>query len=268
MAMTHTAASLPLDRYPQLALGGIRIDAIESAGVDDLLRPLLRRPGPHHVITVNANYLRSAASNPRLQQVIEDASLVVPDGMPLVWAMKLRGARVGRRITGHDLTESLIRLSVSEGISLFFLGAAPGVAAEAAARVRRRHPAVSIAGVYSPPESAYPFPAGENERMISAINTSAADAVLVALGCPKQDLWLADNKHALNASLAVGVGCVLDVLAGGVSRAPGWVQSAGVEWLYRLYQEPRRLATRYARDAAFLSRVFVRGALEASRPGR
>lgn len=258
--MTHAITSLPFRRYPQFALGGVRIDAIESKSVDDLLRPLLRRSGADHVITVNANYLRAASSNARLREIIDEAALVVPDGMPLVWAMKMRGAGVGRRITGHDLAASLVRLSVVEGVSLFFLGAGPGVAAEAAARIRERYPAVRIAGVYSPPQSTYPFPGDENERMVSAINASNADAVLVAFGCPKQDHWIADNKSRLSATLTVGVGCVLDVLAGEVSRAPGWVQASGIEWAYRLWQEPRRLAVRYARDAVFLSRIFATGA--------
>ena len=266
--MTQSAPSLPLSKHPQQALAGIRVDAIQSVVVEDLLRPLLCRPEPHHVITVNANYLRSAASHPRLRQIIEQASLVVPDGMPLVWAMRMRGAHVGRRITGHDVTAALFRLSASEGVSLFFLGAAPGVAAEAAERARRQYPGVTIAGQYSPPVSAYPFSDDENERIISTINESGADAVLVAFGCPKQDMWIDDNQRALNARLTVGVGCVFDVLAGEVSRAPGWVQKAGLEWMYRLYQEPHRLAVRYAGDAAFLSRIFVSRAWGASGPTR
>lgn len=217
-------------------------------------------PGCAHVVTANIEYVRRAASDEQLRRIVNSAALVVPDGMAVVWAAKAAGAPVSRRLTGHDLVQSLVELSTSEGVSLFFLGAAPGVGEHAAGNLRERYPGVRIAGVYSPPLCAYPFPEEEDRRMVEAVNSSGADALLVALGCPKQDLWIAFHRDELRVSLAMGVGCVLDVLAGTVRRAPAWLQVAGLEWLYRLSREPRRLWRRYLQDAAFMSLLLYQGA--------
>lgn len=259
-------AAPPLGR---VTLAGVRMDVAGGLGPKELLRPLLASQACQHVITANVDYLRLAAGDDRLREVVATAALVVPDGMPVVWAERLSGAAVSRRVTGHDLTWALAELSESEGLSLFLLGAAPGVAAKAAEALRRRHPAVRVAGVYSPPDSRYPFPEDEDRRMIQAVNSSGADALLVALGCPKQDLWLAAHRDELRASVAIGVGGVLDVLAGTRARAPRWLQAAGLEWLYRALQEPRRLLPRYGKDAVFVAALFARAALQrVSRPSR
>lgn len=248
-------------RYPQMSLAGVRVDAVDGHGAKDLLRPLLEEPGCHHVVTAHLQYLRQAASDAHLRQIVNTAALVVPDGMPVVWAGKVSGAPVSQRVTGHDLVQALVELSASEGVSLFFLGAAPGIGEQAARSLRQRYPSVRIVGVYTPPICTYPFPEEANRRMVETINSSGADALLVALGCPKQDLWIAAHREELRVSVAVGVGCVLDVIAGATRRAPGWLQAAGLEWLCRLYQEPRRLWRRYLLDAAFLSRLLFRSAL-------
>lgn len=255
--MTAIAERLTVGRLPRVRLAGVRLDVVDGLAPEDLLRPLLRQPVCQQVVTANANYLRLAAENAELRSIIEGATLVVPDGTPLVWATRLAGARASRRVTGHDLTQALARLSASEGFSLFLLGAAPGVAQRASETMHRLSPGVLIAGTYSPELSAYPFPEEEDKRMLEEVNESGAAAVLVALGCPKQDRWLAAHLGQLRPSLAIGIGGVLDVMAGDVGRAPGWAQRAGMEWLYRAFQEPRRLLPRYFRDAVFLSRVLL-----------
>jgi N-acetylglucosaminyldiphosphoundecaprenol N-acetyl-beta-D-mannosaminyltransferase len=241
----------------RLSLAGVRMDAVNGLGPKDLLRPLLASARCQHVITANVEYLRRAAGDERLREVLAGAALVVPDGMHVVWAAKIAGAEVSRRVTGHDLTQALAEMSASEGVSLFLLGAAPGVADRAAAALRDRYPGVRIAGTYSPPDCPYPFPEGEDRRIVEAVNASGARALLVALGCPKQDLWLAAHGNDLKASVAIGVGGVFDVLAGTRRRAPGWAQTAGLEWVYRMMQEPRRLLPRYVKDALFVSKLFV-----------
>lgn len=249
-------------RCPQVRIHGVRVDAVavDGLGAKELVRPLLREPGCHHVVTLNLEHLRRAASDARLRQIINSSSLVVPDGMPVVWAAKISGAPVSQRVTGHDLARALVELSASEGISLFFLGAAPGIGERAARNLRRRYPTVRIAGVYAPPICPYPFPEEEDHRMVETINASGADALLVALGCPKQDLWLAAHRDELRVSVAISVGGVLDVMAGAAGRAPRWLQAVGLEWVYRLFQEPRRLWSRYLRDATFLLPLLYRGA--------
>lgn len=260
--MTQLAERSATSHLRQVFLAGVRLDAAEDVGPTDLLRPLLGADSCQHVITANADYLRLAAGDPALREVVNSAAMVVPDGMPLVWAAKLSGTRVSGRVTGHDLTRALAELSAGEGISIFLLGAAPGVAEAAAGALKRGYPGARIAGVYSPPDCPYPFPEDEDRRMLEAVNDSGADALLVALGCPKQDLWLASHRGDLKAAVAIGVGGVFDVLAGNLSRAPRWAQATGLEWLYRMAQEPRRLAGRYLLDALFLVRLFAQTGLE------
>ena len=233
-------------------LRGVRVDASVPRAPRDLLRSMLDSDSCQHVVTVNIEYLRTAAKESRLRRIINDAAAVVPDGKPVAWLARLSGADRSERITGHDLAQAAFELSASNGPSLFLLGAAPGVGQRAATKVKRSFPSVGIAGVYSPPILTYPFPNEENARIVSAINGSKADIVLVALGCPKQDYWIAENLDRINARIAIGVGCVFDVLAGESVRAPNPMQEAGLEWLYRLYKEPRRLIRRYARDGAFV----------------
>jgi N-acetylglucosaminyldiphosphoundecaprenol N-acetyl-beta-D-mannosaminyltransferase len=242
---------------PRIHLAGVSLDAVFDFSAKELLRPLLGAPHCQHVITANADYLRLAAGNANLREVVNSAALVVPDGMPLVWAAKLSGASVSGRVTGHDLTQALAEISAAEGTSIFLLGAAPGVAHTAAATLEVRYPGARIAGVYSPPSSPYPYPADEDRRMLEAVNGSGAGALLVALGCPKQDLWIAAHRHELKPAVAIGVGGVFDVLAGNLTRAPKWAQRTGLEWLYRMAQEPRRLGGRYFLDAVFLLRLFA-----------
>lgn len=243
-----------------IRMAGVRVDAVRERTAAELVQPLLARPGCDHVVTANLEYLRQASRDARLKEIINDASLVVPDGMPVAWAARLFGAPASRRLTGHDLVEALAELSAAQGVSLFLLGGAPGVAQAAARELRDRYPDVRIAGTYSPPIHPYPFPEREDREMVDRVNASGAAAVLVALGCPKQDLWISDHRHQLRPSLAVGVGCVLDVIAGVRSRAPRWLQALGLEWLWRLGQEPGRLWRRYLLDAAFLLTLISRRA--------
>ena len=257
-ALKQTDDQRQLVSCPRVSVGGIRVDAVHDGSIGDLLRVLLEEPRCHHVVTLNLDYARQAASDPPLRRIIDSAALVVPDGMPIVWAAKLSGAPISRRVTGHDLVQALVEHSARDGFSLFFLGAAPGVGEQGALNLRQRYPNVRIAGTYSPPLGPYPYPEEEDRHMVETVNASGADVLLVALGCPKQDLWIAAHQDELKPSLAIGVGSVLDVLAGAARRAPRWLQGTGLEWLYRLIQEPGRLWRRYlVQDAPFLVRLFL-----------
>lgn len=245
----------------RLSLAGVRVDLVDTPSSMDLLRPLLVEGGVHHISTANLDYVRQATVNPDLRRILDDAAVVVPDGMPVLWAAKLLGQRIPRRTTGHDLVEALLKHSASDGISLFLLGSARGVGEQAAINARKRYPGVQIVGVYSPPLRPFPFPKDEDDEMVKAVNMSGADVLLVAFGCPKQDLWIDAHRHELRVSVAIGVGSVLDVMAGVTRRAPNWLQAAGLEWLYRLTQEPGRLWRRYlVHDIPFLMRLLVMAA--------
>jgi N-acetylglucosaminyldiphosphoundecaprenol N-acetyl-beta-D-mannosaminyltransferase len=197
-------------------------------------------------MTINLDFLSIAQRDAQFRQTINRADLAVADGMPLVWAARLKAQPLAERITGVDLVNESCRLAAQMGQGVFLLGAAPGTAAAAAHRLEARYPGLRVVGVHSPPFR--PLTPAEDEAMVRMIRDAAPGLLFVAFGAPRQDLWIRAHLDALNVRVAMGVGCVLDLLAGTARRAPGWMQQAGLEWSYRLIQEPRRLWRRYILD--------------------
>ena len=198
---------------------------------------------PHQIVTVNLDFLRISLQNPCFRELINQADLAVADGIPLLWAARVRGDPLVERVTGPDLMEMSAGLSAEKGHSLFLLGAAPGVAEMAAAALTRRYPGARIGGVYAPPVG--PFSPEEDDRMVSLIRRCRPDILFVAFGCPKQDFWIQQHKKELGVPVAIGVGGTFNYIAGIIPRAPAWAQRASLEWLFRLKHEPRRLWRRY-----------------------
>lgn len=192
--------------------------------------------GSHHQIaTVNPEFLMRARANPRFRAVLNRAALCIPDGIGILLAARARGRDLRERVAGSDLVPNLAQVGAARGWRLFFLGAAPGVAEEAAARLQAHHPALQIAGCYAG------SPAPEEEAEIAErIRRAATDIVLVAYGAPNQDLWISRNLAATGAAVGIGVGGSFDFIAGVSRRAPRWVQCIGLEWLDRLLREPWR----------------------------
>jgi len=169
----------------------------------------------------------------------------------VVWLSRLTGRQVPGLIAGADLVPQTMAAAASRGASVFLLGGQNGVAQKASAVLLAQHPTLRIAGIHEPPVAK--IEAFDDDRIVGLVNASEADILIVALGHPKQELWIDRNRDRLNVSVAIGAGCCLDLIAGEVRRAPVWMQSAGLEWLFRLLQEPRRLTARYATDAAWLA---------------
>lgn len=203
----------------------------------------VRARRPHHVVTVNMDFLRLARADAEFRAAVNEADLVVPDGVPVVWLSRLLDEPLLERVTGVDILERGAELAAARGYRIFLLGAEPGVAAAAAAELRARWPALQIAGTYSPPVG--PFTPDEDARMVAHIRTARPDLLFVAFGAPKQELWIRRHLDVLGAPVCVGVGGAFNFVAGRVRRAPTWMQRAGLEWAYRLSQEPRRLWRRY-----------------------
>lgn len=222
------------------------IDKVDLTEAVSELEAFVRSGVSHRVVTANVDFLRLGRDNAAFRELMNSADLVVPDGMPLLWAARFLGDPLPERVTGVDLMVECARLSAAKGFSLFLLGAAPGVAEEAAATLRTRFPGVRIVGTYAPPIG--PFSAAEEETMVRMIQEMNPDMLFVAFGAPKQDEWILTHMHRLNVPVCMGVGMSFDVLAGRVSRAPVWMQNRGLEWLYRVMQEPTRLWKRYFVD--------------------
>lgn len=240
------AVAPPVELHRQrVALADVLIDQIDVPAAVERIRGFFRG-GSHQIVTVNLDFLSIAERDPHFRGVINGADLAVADGMPLVWVSRWKGQPLPRRITGVELADECCRLAAELGRGVFLLGAAPGVAAAAARRLDVRHPGLRIAGVYSPPFG--PLSAQEDAHIVRLIQQASPGVLLVALGAPHQDVWIHAHRDQLNVPVAIGVGCVFDLLAGVVERAPVWMQQTGLEWAYRLLQEPGRLWRRYLID--------------------
>ena len=180
-------------------------------------------------------------NDPTLRDIGAKAALNLPDGMPIVWLGKLRGHQL-ERTCGPDLMDHLLRSSGDGSLTHFFLGGNEGVAERLAERYRNAVPGLRIVGCHTPPFR--PMTPDENAKVLSAIKTSGADIVWLGISSPKQDIWMRDNVDQLSQTL-IGVGAAFDFLSGEVRRAPVWMQKSGLEWLFRLLSEPRRLWRRY-----------------------
>jgi len=231
------------DQRPRIDLGGTAIDQVDFEQAVDRIRDFLCSGRSHQVVTANLDFLSIAERNPEFRATINAADLAVADGMPLVWLSRLRGQPLPQRVTGVELVDACCELAAENGQSVFLMGGAPGIAQAAAERLQERHPDLRIAGAYTPPMG--PLKRKEEARLICTIREAAPAFLFVALGAPRQDFWIRDHLAELNVPVAMGVGCTLDLLAGTSSRAPEWMQTAGLEWTYRLVREPRRLWRRY-----------------------
>lgn len=224
----------------------VAIHRVTLAQSIDLIDRFIDSHRPHQIVTVNSDFLRLAGADPDFRAVLNSAALAVPDGMPLVWASRLMGNRLPERVAGVDLVREAAALAAAKGHRVFFLGAGPGVAAAAAAELERDNPGLQIAGVYAPPMAA-PSPA-DDARMVDIVRAAAPDMLFVALGAPRQDVWIHQHLAELNVPVCMGVGGSFDFIADRVARAPALMQRTGAEWVHRLLQEPGRLWRRYLVD--------------------
>ena len=195
---------------------------------------LMAEGGPHLVVTPNAEIVQQANGDPEFFDLIAGADLVIPDGIGVIYASKILGRPLKERVPGVDFASGLMARMATKGQKLFLLGAKPGVAEEAAARLTAAHPGLVICGTHDGYFK-------EDGPVVEAIKASGADVVFVCLGAPKQEKWIRRNGEATGASLLIGLGGSLDVFAGRVERAPEVWQKMGMEWLYRALKEPVRL---------------------------
>lgn len=213
------------------------MDAIDMSGAVEFVDSVVRRAGgPVCVLAVNPEKAMSLPRDPWLLEFFSNAELLIPDGIGVVWALKALYHVAVERVPGADLMVQLCGLAAERGYSVFLYGASEEASASAADRLAARFPRLRIAGRangYLPHERA--------QALADEINASGADILFVALGSPKQEQWIAANRPRLRAKVIQGIGGTLDTLAGTVKRAPAVWQSAGLEWFYRLLEDPRRL---------------------------
>lgn len=219
---------------------GVNIDAIDTKGLCRKIVDFTDQGSTRTVMYVNTDCMLISRENAEYRQALNEASLVYADGVGVVYGVKLWGDTLPGRSTGADFMPDFCRIFAKNGIRLYFLGAADGVAEEAADSLRRDIPDLYIVGSHH----GY-FPSEQNDAIIAEINAAKPDIVVVGFGAPSQELWMKDNADKLDAAVLWGVGGLFDFLSGRTKRGPQWLLDHGFEWLCRLCVEPRRLWRRY-----------------------
>jgi len=249
----------------RVRMGTICIDPLTFAGALDEIERLIEAGGGGAVFTPNVDHVVNADSNAAFRDAYASASLSLADGQPLVWASRLLGSPLPGKVSGSDLVPPLMERAGRRGWRVFLVGGAPGAARASAERFSGAY-GVRIVGVEDGRIDLVSGPA--DDELMQRIRRAEPHLVLVALGAPKQELWIAARRERLAPAVFLGVGAALDFAAGTLRRAPLWMQRAGLEWLFRLAQEPRRLARRYLWNDLKFVRILLRTWRSAGRTGR
>lgn len=214
---------------------GMEIDNLTEDEAVQRIQEFIEAGTPHQVATVNTEFLMQAREDAAFRNVLATSDLALPDGAGLLWASRLVGCPLKARVTGVDLVRRLAKLAQERGYCLFLLGAAEGVALSVAEALKKEFPGLAVAGTHA----GSPAPE-EKEGIIDLIKRARPHLLFVAFGAPQQEVWIRRNLHCLGVPVVIGVGGAFDFISGRVRRAPIWMRSRGLEWLYRLVQEPWR----------------------------
>ncbi len=258
---TDVCADEPRVRY---SVGGVLVDAVQIPGAVARMKAWISAGARGQYVAVTGMHgVTEAQHNRNLFRALREASLVVADGTPLVWMGRLRGHAMPRRVYGPELMLTFCRETAECGYRHFLYGGAPGVPERLAERLREVCPGIRIVGTWSPPYRA--LTEKEEREFQQLIKAAAPDVLWVGLSTPKQEQWMAGHRD-LRVSVMVGVGAAFDFHAGRVRQAPSWVREHGLEWLFRLLQEPRRLWRRYLLGIPKFAWALLREATGAAGP--
>lgn len=259
--MTDARTGDPLNLPPlnsRLILG-TRTDSTNYADAATRVLAWARMPESRYVCVSNVHVTMEAYDSAEFRAVVNGADLVTPDGMPLVWALRLLGVAEATRVYGPTLTVHVLERAATAEIPVGFYGSSPEVLARMLDACRRRFAGLRVAYAHAPPFRQ--LTAEEDAAVVREISSSGARILFVGLGCPKQERWMASHRGSVRAAM-LGVGAAFDFLAGTKPQAPAWMQRAGLEWLFRLGTEPRRLWRRYVyhnpRFVALLAGQYLR----------
>lgn len=223
---------------------------VNNLSMDETLNEICRlvdNKQKSYVVAINVDVVMKMEKDQYLKKITDEADLTLVDGKPLVWIAKWHKHPVKAKISGSDLVPELCKVAAERGYSVYIIGGAEGVAEKAKRNLERNLAGIKIVGTYSPP-----FGFEKNEIELQKINTVISDGhpdlVIVCFGCPKQEKWIYENYMKYNGTVSICAGATVDFLAGNVNRAPKWMADHGFEWMYRLFQEPKRLFKRYLVD--------------------
>lgn len=240
--------------------------AIDNITFEDSIKRidnLIKQKKKAFVLTPNVDHIINLQTDPDFQTIYDNADLILADGMPLIWASKFLGSPLKQRIAGSDLMPALCHTAAQKGYKVFLLGGRPNAAIKAKAILETNNPGLNICGTYCPPFG-FENDNIENQKIIEEVSKCKPDLLFVGLGSPKQEKWIYNNLNAINVPVSIGIGVTIEFISGDVVRAPVWMQTSGLEWVWRLAMEPRRLWKRYLLKDMKFFKIIVREKIKKS----
>lgn len=235
---------------------GVGVSVLNLQRARQIITDAIAAERKGYITVTGVHGISEAQDDPQFREILNNSFLCTPDGMPTVWMGKLAGHKQIDRVYGPDLMELLCATGVELGWKHFFYGGAEGVAGELKARLQNKFPGLNVVGTFTPPFRS--LNADEERALITTVAAAQPDLFWVGLSTPKQERFMATYLPKLDTKIMIGVGAAFDFHAGKVRQAPRWIQRGGLEWAYRIYQEPRRLWKRYARNnPLFIARVIL-----------
>jgi N-acetylglucosaminyldiphosphoundecaprenol N-acetyl-beta-D-mannosaminyltransferase len=243
IAVTDEPGSSSCERAPRTNVLGVGVSIVNMEDAVRLSESVICSGNKGYICVTDVHTIIEAQSDRAFRKILNGSIMTTPDGMPLVWVGKIQGHKRIRRVYGPDYLLEMCRVSVERGYRHFFFGGKPGVTERLVFELSKRFPGLQIAGTYAPPFR--PLNPNEEQELETIVARTKPDIFWVGLGSPKQERFMAQYCERLEAKLMVGVGAAFDIHSGNVQEAPKWLKSAGLQWLHRLIQEPRRLWRRY-----------------------
>jgi N-acetylglucosaminyldiphosphoundecaprenol N-acetyl-beta-D-mannosaminyltransferase len=256
LTYTHQT-DLAVPTRDRINLLGIDIDNVTFHETLNKIERLIENRKPSFIVTPNVDHLITLQEDADFREIYKRADLAVPDGAPLLWAAFFLRTPLKERVPGSDLFPAICEIAAQKGYKVFFLGGLPGVTERAKSALVERCPGINVVGTYSPPFGFEHDPA-EKEKIWARIKKSKPDILFVGLGAPKQEKFIWQSLDIVKVPVSMGIGIAFDFMAGTIPRAPRVMQKVGMEWLFRLFLEPRRLFKRYIlRDMKFFKLVYL-----------
>ena len=242
---------------PEVTILGVRLHNVDTAETLTIIDTFIKEGGPHQVCIPNVDCIIQAQKDQDFFRILNQAPLVIPDGMGVVYASRFLGTPLKENVKGRLLVIHLCQQASLLGQSVFLFGGAEGVTAQAAEVLSRQFPGLKVAGTLSPSFQIM-TDEEENNRVLDKLNRCHPDILFVGLGAPKQEKWIAKYLSRTSIPVALGIGCTFDVISGRIKESPPWMTNVGLEWLFRLSREPGRLWKRYlVQDPKFFWKVVV-----------
>jgi N-acetylglucosaminyldiphosphoundecaprenol N-acetyl-beta-D-mannosaminyltransferase len=242
MMASQTVTAPQVDEVPSFRVLGVKVSAVQIPdAIERMEYWIAHEPSTHYVAVTGMHGVTESQTDARFKQILNQADLVVPDGMPLVWLSHRHGFNLKRRVYGPELMETFCGVTGNQ-YRHFFYGGAPGVGDDLATQLNQRH-GIQIAGVYCPPFR--PLTEQEQADVVAQVQDAKPDVLWVGLSTPKQERWMDEFKDRIRVPVLLGVGAAFDLNSGRLQQAPAWMRENGLEWLFRLVAEPKRLWRRY-----------------------